>query len=68
MAKKINRRGRKVSQRVVILLCVPLRSLRFFESSQKIIKSLKINTNIVDELYELYERQQEKEPISHFGV
>ena len=65
MAKKINRRGRRVSQRVVILLCVPLRSLRFFESSQKIIKSLKINTNIVDELYE---RQQENEPIRHFVV
>jgi len=39
--KKINRRGRGESQRVVIFLCVPLRSLRFSESSQKIIKSLK---------------------------
>jgi hypothetical protein len=68
MAKKINRRGRRVSQRVVILLCVPLRSLRFFESSQKIIKSLKTNRNIVDKLYEFYEKQQENEPIRHFGV
>jgi len=36
MAKKINRRGHRGSQRVVILLCVPL---RFFESSQEIIKN-----------------------------
>jgi len=38
--KKIYRRGRRGSQRVVILLCVPLRSLRSFESSRKIIKRL----------------------------
>jgi hypothetical protein len=30
IAKKINRRGRGGSQRVVVSLCVPLRSLRFF--------------------------------------
>ena len=40
MAKKINRRGRGGSQRVVVSLSVPLRSLQFFESSQKIIKSV----------------------------
>jgi hypothetical protein len=39
MAKKIKRRS---SQRVVILLCVSLRSLRFFESSQEIIKKLNL--------------------------
>ena len=33
-----------------------------------ICDSVKINTNIVDKLYELYERQQGKEPIRHFGV
>ena len=38
--QKINHRGRGGSQRIVIFLCVPLRSLRFSESSQKIIKSL----------------------------
>ena len=44
-SKKIDRRGRGGSQRVVILLCVPLRSLRFFESSRKIIKSLTVVVN-----------------------
>jgi len=38
--KKINRRGHRGSQRGVIFLCVPLRSLRFFESPHKIIKIL----------------------------
>ena len=40
MAEKIDRRGRGGSQRVVVSLCVPLRPLRFFESSRKIIKSV----------------------------
>jgi len=55
MSKKIHRRGRKEAQRVVVFLCVPLRSLRFFESSQKIIKSLS-NLLVIPQNEDLHQR------------
>ena len=45
MAKKINRRGRGGSLRIIVFLWV---LLRFFESAQKIIKSLPVHVPAPD--------------------